>query len=104
MSFSPRRQIFFFPLPLFVFFAFGFLSPEAAQAVNRQPKGLSGKGSGSLRSVIDSILPEKKYKNLEVGVLAVSLDKGDTLVERNADMMLIPASVNKVFTAFVALK
>lgn len=55
-----------------------------------------------LKSQIDSIVPASR--NLDVGIYAVSLDRGDLIYDRNADDRLIPASVNKLFTAYVALK
>lgn len=61
------------------------------------------RGVQRLKSEIESILPDNK-KSLRVGILAVSLTKGDILYHRNADKPLIPASVSKVFTAFSVLK
>lgn len=53
---------------------------------------------------IEKILPEKKLKELNAGVFVSSLKTGETLYERSADELIIPASVNKVFTAYAALK
>jgi serine-type D-Ala-D-Ala carboxypeptidase/endopeptidase (penicillin-binding protein 4) len=102
MLFSPRRHRIFPFLPVFVLLL--CVTARAAWAINRQPKAVSSGSAARLKTALDSILPEKKMKQLEVGVTVVSLDKGDTLLERNGDTLLIPASVNKVFTAFVALK
>ncbi len=53
---------------------------------------------------IRAILQPHKNTALEFGVMAQSLEKGDTLFEAHADKQLIPASVNKVVTAYAALK
>jgi len=57
-----------------------------------------------LKQQIDNILPEKKLKELNAGVFISSLKTGEVLYERNADELVIPASVNKIFTAYAALK
>lgn len=54
-----------------------------------------------LKNKIDSILPDKK---LTSGIIAASLQTGEILFERNPDVLVIPASVNKLFTSFAALK
>jgi len=61
------------------------------------------RGAQRVKQEIESILPENK-KGLKVGILAVSLTKGDIIYQRNADKPLIPASVSKLFTAYAALK
>ncbi len=57
-----------------------------------------------LKRTIDGVISPSKLKYLEAGVYAYSLDKNQPLYEYNADQKLIPASVNKVFTAYTALK
>jgi serine-type D-Ala-D-Ala carboxypeptidase/endopeptidase (penicillin-binding protein 4) len=63
----------------------------------------AARGAQRVKQEIESILPESK-KGLKVGILAVSLTKGDIIYQRNADKALIPASVSKLFTAFATLK
>src|SRR5947209_1827482 len=57
--------------------------------------------SARLKKAIDSALPSSK---LSSGIIVGSLSTGDLLFERNGDELFIPASVNKLFTAFTALK
>ena len=56
-----------------------------------------------LSKKINSIVPPGK-KGLDTGFLIQSLDKRDTLYERAADKLLVPASVAKLFTTYTALK
>jgi D-alanyl-D-alanine carboxypeptidase/D-alanyl-D-alanine-endopeptidase (penicillin-binding protein 4) len=56
-----------------------------------------------LKKAVENVLPPGK-KDLDVGIMAVSLDTKEILYERSGDLLLIPASVNKVFTAYAALK
>lgn len=56
------------------------------------------------RRKIEGALPEKKIRDLEIGIAVQSLETGDWLYEKDADTKLIPASVSKVFTAYTALK
>lgn len=56
-----------------------------------------------LRKQIDSILPPGK-KDLMSGIIVASVESGDILFERDADQLLIPASVAKLLTAYAALK
>jgi len=57
-----------------------------------------------LKKTIDGVISPSKLKYLQSGVYAYSLDKNETLYEYNSDEKLIPASVNKIFTAYTALK
>jgi D-alanyl-D-alanine carboxypeptidase/D-alanyl-D-alanine-endopeptidase (penicillin-binding protein 4) len=72
----------------------------ALKVRHRQPTAFET--PAKLKKEIEDILPPSK--KLDVGICAVSLDRGDVVYERNADEKLIPASVNKIFTAYVALK
>ena len=56
----------------------------------------------SLKKGIERILG--KARNLDFGIVVESLSQGDTIYEKNGDLKLVPASVNKVFTAYTALK
>ncbi|MBI1859336.1 MAG: D-alanyl-D-alanine carboxypeptidase/D-alanyl-D-alanine-endopeptidase [Deltaproteobacteria bacterium] len=63
-----------------------------------------GAQAGNLAKEVEAILQPKKHGDLEYGVIVQSLDRGDVLYEANPDIQLIPASVNKVVTAYTALK
>lgn len=56
------------------------------------------------RAKVDAALPDKKARDLEIGIAVQSLQTGDWLYEKDADTKLIPASVSKVFTSYTALK
>lgn len=62
-----------------------------------------GRDPGRLRAAIDAVLSQGSYRRAEWGVLVVSLDRGDTLVARNAHTALSPASNMKVLTSAAAL-
>jgi serine-type D-Ala-D-Ala carboxypeptidase/endopeptidase (penicillin-binding protein 4) len=89
-------------LPLYLLFSLIFLSAARAEdresKITSMPQGLVLK----LKKSIDSVLTSKR--GLEAGVIVMSLDRNDILYEHNADLLLIPASVNKVFTTFAALR
>ena len=53
-----------------------------------------------LKQSIDALLK----KNLDAGIMAVSLETGEILYEKNPDEPLIPASTNKLFTTYAAFK
>lgn len=57
-----------------------------------------------LSKEIDSIIQPKRHPVLEYGIIAQSMDNSETLYEANADKQLMPASVNKIVTAYAALK
>ncbi len=83
-------------------------SPAHASRRSRQPKSLptssiAAPGAARIKAAVDSIISPGK-KHLEVGIYAASVDHGDTIYERNADDLLIPASTNKLFTAYSVLK
>lgn len=86
----------------------GLALSTVAGAVKRSPKSTTpaivAPGALKVKGAIEAILPEKKFKHLDVGVYAVSLAHGDVVAERNPDDLLVPASVNKVFTAYAAIK
>jgi D-alanyl-D-alanine carboxypeptidase/D-alanyl-D-alanine-endopeptidase (penicillin-binding protein 4) len=56
-----------------------------------------------LASEVDATLSTGAYARAEWSVLVVSLDRGDTLVARNPDVALAPASNMKVLTSAAAL-
>ncbi len=71
---------------------------------SRSPKSTSVVSSPKFKASVEAAVPASKAKQIEIGVAAVSVTAGDSIYERNADTMLIPASVAKVFTAYSALK
>lgn len=75
-----------------------FFNPFAF-AKTRKPATAS---NDALKSKVESVLP--KGKDLKAGIILSSLETGEVLFEKNADDLLIPASVNKVLTAYAALK
>jgi D-alanyl-D-alanine carboxypeptidase/D-alanyl-D-alanine-endopeptidase (penicillin-binding protein 4) len=56
-----------------------------------------------LRAQVDEILSRGRYASATWGVLAISLDRGDTLLVRNPDLPMLPASNLKVLTSAAAL-
>ncbi len=69
---------------------------------NFKSRKISATSNEALKSKVESILP--KGKDLKYGILLTSIDTGEVLFEKNADELLIPASTNKIFTAYTALK
>ncbi len=59
---------------------------------------------GDLGSEIDSILAEDFYKGMSVSISISSLKEGDVVYSRNADELMVPASLAKLFTSYVALE
>ncbi|MBY0371899.1 D-alanyl-D-alanine carboxypeptidase/D-alanyl-D-alanine-endopeptidase [bacterium] len=58
----------------------------------------------ALRKNIENVFPKGALSKIDAGIFAVSLDRGDVLLDMGADKQLIPASVSKLFTAYTALK
>jgi serine-type D-Ala-D-Ala carboxypeptidase/endopeptidase (penicillin-binding protein 4) len=59
--------------------------------------------SSVLAKQLDSIVDGPEYKHASWGILVVNAKTGDTVYERNAETMLAPASVTKLFTCASAL-
>lgn len=57
-----------------------------------------------LSRLVDQVLPPQKTKDLKAGIIVGSVSTGEILFEKNADNLLIPASVSKIFTSYAALK
>ncbi|MBM4305034.1 MAG: D-alanyl-D-alanine carboxypeptidase/D-alanyl-D-alanine-endopeptidase [Deltaproteobacteria bacterium] len=57
-----------------------------------------------LKNSVENIISPQKLKDLKAGILISSAQTGEVLYEQNADELLIPASVNKIFTSYAALK
>ena len=62
-----------------------------------------GEGGGSLARSIALALSDPSLAHSGVALLVVSLERGDTLVSREADRLYTPASNRKLFTAASAL-
>ncbi len=86
----------FIEVALVSLFCFSPLCFSSAQA-----KGLN---QAQLKSKIESIIPSRKFPALEASIVIASLEKNEIIYSQNADKLMIPASVNKVLTAFTALK
>jgi len=56
-----------------------------------------------LRDDVESILPRDRWPTARWSVLAVSLERGDTLVSADPDALLAPASNVKLFTSAAAM-
>jgi len=87
----------------YIFFV-GLLCMQA-EAINRRPKSEIPivPNKAKVEASIEMILPATK-KHLDQGIFAVSIPQGDVIFERNPDQLHVPASVNKVFTAYAVLK
>ncbi|MGD8328176.1 MAG: D-alanyl-D-alanine carboxypeptidase [Acidobacteriota bacterium] len=60
-------------------------------------------GGPALPSRMSAILAHPSLADARVGILAVDAASGELLLQRNADELFAPASVNKLFTAATAL-
>jgi serine-type D-Ala-D-Ala carboxypeptidase/endopeptidase (penicillin-binding protein 4) len=56
-----------------------------------------------LRRTLEAIIGNANWRSARWGVMAVSLDRGDTLFAHNADLPLAPASNMKLFSTAAAL-
>lgn len=69
---------------------FGILSLGVASAAAADP-------------ALDAFLAQPRFQHAHWGLLVVDLDSGETLVERNADKLFIPASTTKLYSVACAL-
>ena len=76
----------------------------SANLFSDEPKPAISDSQIELKTKIENIISPKKLKDLKAGIFVSSLQTGEILYEQNADELLVPASVNKVFTAYSALK
>lgn len=76
----------------------------SANLFSDEPKPAISESQIELKTKIENIISPKKLKDLKAGIFVSSLQTGEILYEKNADELLVPASVNKVFTAYSALK
>lgn len=60
-------------------------------------------GEKGLTAQIDSILSDTAFSHAHIGALVVSLTDGDTLYQRNASEVFLPASNQKLLTGAAAL-
>ena len=56
----------------------------------------------ALRSAIDSMVSDTQFHNMNWGILIVNPKTGDTLYQRNAHRLFMPASNEKIITSSVA--
>lgn len=84
-------------------FALGAAPAAAQSAVSIPTVGESGAAVESLRRDLMRIIREPSWDENGYGVLAVSLDRGDTLFALNPDRPLAPASNAKLFSTAAAL-
>ena len=78
-------------------------APRAALADTRGAP-LTDAERTKLRALLDAAVAKKAVRGAKAGLVVVDLRSGETLYERNADMLLNPASVTKVVTAATALR
>src|SRR5437016_4451065 len=57
----------------------------------------------SLRSMIDSMIADAKFRTARWGILVVDPERGDTLYSHDAAKLFVPASNEKILTGSVAL-
>ncbi len=65
---------------------------------------IASAGNRLLNGDVLRLIQATNWRSSEWGVLAVSLDRGDTLVSMEADRPLAPASNQKLFTSAAALQ
>ena len=82
----------------FIFLAFFFYSVLGAPL-----RSIATDSVESLRSDLEAIFADQHFANAQWGVKVVSLDNSETLFEKNALQLYIPASNNKIITAASAL-
>ena len=80
-----------------------FLSPTLSAESQRGQEGLSAIRE-KLSRAVEQVLPPKKMKDLKIGIIVGSVATGEVFYEKNADSLLIPASVSKIFTSYTVLK
>jgi len=76
----------------------------SALAFSDDTKPQASEAQAQLKAKIENVISTQKLKDLKAGIFVASLQNGEVLYEQNADELLIPASVNKVFTSYAALK
>lgn len=86
------------PMAALVLLFLGSMGPLAAQD---GPSEEAGERRPSTAMV--EILSHPSLQGAEVGMLVADAETGEVLVSRDADRLMTPASVNKVFTAATAL-
>ncbi|MCG3121388.1 MAG: D-alanyl-D-alanine carboxypeptidase [bacterium] len=87
-------------------FAFSLLLLLSACATSRQLKTTEARGAPSLtelRQRLDQILTDPAITHALAGIKIVSLRTGETLYERDADILAHPASNQKLLTSATAL-
>lgn len=67
------------------------------------PIGTAAESAEILRSDLDKIFSDQRFADAQWGIKVVSLDRSETLFEKNPRRLYIPASNNKILTAAAAL-
>jgi serine-type D-Ala-D-Ala carboxypeptidase/endopeptidase (penicillin-binding protein 4) len=67
------------------------------------PPGLAADSAGILRRDLERVFSDRRFADAQWGVEVYSLDRSETLYEKNPQRLYIPASNNKILTAAVAL-
>lgn len=83
---------------------FFFLSFNATAKTRRDIKSEGNHSLQMLKNKIESIVGPGKHRHLDVGIVVTAVETGEVLYQQNADQALIPASVNKILTAYSVLK
>jgi len=78
-------------------------SGQTASAARAELAVTSDSTVPALKRAIDAVLAKELLPVTNVGIKVVSLREGDTLYEFNPRLLLVPASIQKVFTAAAAL-
>lgn len=73
-------------------------------AVRREVRSVNIAQAARFKRMIDGIIPPKVMKSLRVGICAATVVDGQSFYEHDADELVIPASTNKIFTAFTAMR
>lgn len=81
-----------------------FLSFNAHAKTRRDIKSEPRDSYGTLKRAIENVVAPGRHRGLDAGIIVTSVETGEVLYEQNADEKLIPASVNKVLTAYSVLK
>jgi len=75
---------------------------QAGSPARTEP-GVTSNSAARLKGEIDAILAREFLPVTNAGIKVVSLKEGDTIYEFNPQLLLVPASTQKVFTAAAAL-
>jgi D-alanyl-D-alanine carboxypeptidase/D-alanyl-D-alanine-endopeptidase (penicillin-binding protein 4) len=104
MNIAARRYLpFAVCLLLFAFFILLFLSACATSKKLKASQAIGAQSLAELRQRLDQILNDPALAHAIAGIKIVSLRTGETLYERDADILAHPASNQKLLTSAAAL-